>query len=222
MIVQGDPMPCSQVPNDKLRATNQKIKLKVLYAVCTKIRGCVFLGRGKEEKAGTRERCEHTIFIPGDVTSFLFLQQDYHKIIKNPMDMGTIKKRLEHNYYWSASECMQDFNTMFTNCYIYNKVKSPDKHLAGALPRKKTPTIVTVQVLNRAAPLCYRPSLQGFKMPLIATTLLEMHKAVFVLRLSSLTAFKMANVPFNYMLISVWGLCSKFLLLLFSFRNSSR
>lgn len=48
--------------------------------------------------------------------------QDYHKIIKNPMDMGTIKKRLENSYYWSASECMQDFNTMFTNCYIYNKV----------------------------------------------------------------------------------------------------
>ncbi|KAM7093299.1 bromodomain-containing protein 3 isoform 3-T6 [Molossus nigricans] len=48
---------------------------------------------------------------------------DYHKIIKNPMDMGTIKKRLENNYYWSASECMQDFNTMFTNCYIYNKKK---------------------------------------------------------------------------------------------------
>lgn len=48
---------------------------------------------------------------------------DYHKIIKNPMDMGTIKKRLENNYYWSASECMQDFNTMFTNCYIYNKVR---------------------------------------------------------------------------------------------------
>lgn len=38
------------------------------------------------------------------------------------MDMGTIKKRLENAYYWSASECMQDFNTMFTNCYIYNKV----------------------------------------------------------------------------------------------------
>ncbi|XP_007564370.1 bromodomain-containing protein 2a isoform X1 [Poecilia formosa] len=46
---------------------------------------------------------------------------DYHKIIKNPMDMGSIKKRLENNYYRSASECMQDFNTMFTNCYIYNK-----------------------------------------------------------------------------------------------------
>ncbi len=51
-----------------------------------------------------------------------FCVQDYHTIIKNQMDMGTIKKRLENVYYWSASECMQDFNTMFTNCYIYNKV----------------------------------------------------------------------------------------------------
>ncbi|XP_051991619.1 bromodomain-containing protein 2a [Xyrauchen texanus] len=46
---------------------------------------------------------------------------DYFKIIKQPMDLGTIKKRLENNYYSSAGECMQDFNTMFTNCYIYNK-----------------------------------------------------------------------------------------------------
>ncbi|KAF3848839.1 hypothetical protein F7725_015336 [Dissostichus mawsoni] len=46
---------------------------------------------------------------------------DYHKIITSPMDLGTIKKRLENNFYWSASDCMQDFNTMFTNCYIYNK-----------------------------------------------------------------------------------------------------
>ncbi|XP_078537985.1 bromodomain-containing protein 4 isoform X3 [Lissotriton helveticus] len=46
---------------------------------------------------------------------------DYYKIIKTPMDMGTIKKRLENNYYWNAQECIHDFNTMFTNCYIYNK-----------------------------------------------------------------------------------------------------
>lgn len=37
------------------------------------------------------------------------------------MDLGTIKKRLENKYYWSAKECIQDFNTMFTNCYVYNK-----------------------------------------------------------------------------------------------------
>ena len=46
---------------------------------------------------------------------------DYHKIIKQPMDLGTIKKRLENNYYWNSKECIQDFNTMFTNCYVYNK-----------------------------------------------------------------------------------------------------
>ncbi|XP_073830318.1 uncharacterized protein isoform X3 [Musca autumnalis] len=46
---------------------------------------------------------------------------DYHKIIKHPMDLGTVKKRLENNYYWSAKEAIQDFNTMFSNCYVYNK-----------------------------------------------------------------------------------------------------
>ncbi|XP_030673995.1 bromodomain-containing protein 3 isoform X1 [Nomascus leucogenys] len=60
---------------------------------------------------------------------------DYHKIIKNPMDMGTIKKRLENNYYWSASECMQDFNTMFTNCYIYNKPTDDIVLMAQALEK---------------------------------------------------------------------------------------
>lgn len=43
--------------------------------------------------------------------------------------MGTIKKRLENNYYWNAQECIQDFNTMFTNCYIYNKVRCGDRYL---------------------------------------------------------------------------------------------
>ncbi|NXN12440.1 BRDT protein, partial [Indicator maculatus] len=46
---------------------------------------------------------------------------DYYSIIKNPMDLSTIKKRLEHNYYTKAAECIEDFKTMFLNCYIYNK-----------------------------------------------------------------------------------------------------
>ena len=37
------------------------------------------------------------------------------------MDLGTIKKRLETNYYFSSKDCIRDFNTMFTNCYVYNK-----------------------------------------------------------------------------------------------------
>ncbi|NWR05934.1 BRDT protein, partial [Paradoxornis webbianus] len=46
---------------------------------------------------------------------------DYYTIIKKPMDLGTIKKRLEHNYYTRAAECIEDFKTMFWNCYMYNK-----------------------------------------------------------------------------------------------------
>lgn len=46
---------------------------------------------------------------------------DYYTIVKNPMDLNTIKKRLEHKYYMKASECIEDFNTMFSNCYLYNK-----------------------------------------------------------------------------------------------------
>uniref|UniRef100_A0A8C4VY36 Bromodomain testis-specific protein n=1 Tax=Gopherus evgoodei TaxID=1825980 RepID=A0A8C4VY36_9SAUR len=47
---------------------------------------------------------------------------DYYNIIKKPMDLSTIKKRLEHNYYTKATDCIEDFKTMFTNCYVYNKV----------------------------------------------------------------------------------------------------
>ncbi|KAM4740001.1 bromodomain testis-specific protein [Anableps anableps] len=46
---------------------------------------------------------------------------DYYKIITYPMDLSTIKKRLENRYYWEANECIKDFNAMFTNCYMYNK-----------------------------------------------------------------------------------------------------
>uniref|UniRef100_A0A8C9WU79 Bromodomain containing 4 n=2 Tax=Sander lucioperca TaxID=283035 RepID=A0A8C9WU79_SANLU len=60
---------------------------------------------------------------------------DYYKIIKIPMDMGTIKKRLENHYYWNAHECIQDFNTMFTNCYIYNKPGDDIVLMAEALEK---------------------------------------------------------------------------------------
>ena len=29
--------------------------------------------------------------------------------------------KLENNFYFSAKECIKDFNTVFTNCYVYNK-----------------------------------------------------------------------------------------------------
>ncbi|EDV27974.1 uncharacterized protein TRIADDRAFT_20501, partial [Trichoplax adhaerens] len=46
---------------------------------------------------------------------------DYFKIIKKPMDLGTIKRKLEGKMYHSAKECMDDILRTFTNCYTYNK-----------------------------------------------------------------------------------------------------
>jgi hypothetical protein len=45
---------------------------------------------------------------------------DYHKVIKRPMDLTTIEKRLKNVYYYSAEDCMRDIMTMFNNCYTYN------------------------------------------------------------------------------------------------------
>lgn len=42
-------------------------------------------------------------------------------VIKRPMDMGTIKRKLETTAYYSAKECIADFRQMFNNCYTYNK-----------------------------------------------------------------------------------------------------
>lgn len=79
------------------------------------------------------------------------------------MDMGTIKKRLENNYYWSASECMQDFNTMFTNCYIYNKVRRGRwraRHAPVSCP--PAPGDLAGGDLGLAGALCVTPSGLGF------------------------------------------------------------
>ncbi|XP_056271273.1 bromodomain testis-specific protein isoform X3 [Pseudoliparis swirei] len=46
---------------------------------------------------------------------------DYYTIVTTPMDLTTIKKRLQNKYYWQALPCIRDFNTMFTNCYVYNR-----------------------------------------------------------------------------------------------------
>ena len=57
----------------------------------------------------------------GPVDTIKLKLPDYHRIITHPMDLGTIKKRLENFYYYSANECIRDFKNMFQNCYRYNQ-----------------------------------------------------------------------------------------------------
>merc|ERR1711976_1070044 len=49
---------------------------------------------------------------------------DYHEVIKKPMDLGTVKRKVESNDYASAAEFAEDTRLIFTNCYRYNPPES--------------------------------------------------------------------------------------------------
>ena len=49
---------------------------------------------------------------------------DYPTIIKKPMDLGTIKRKLERNQYKSAAYCVADVRRVWNNCMTYNTVGS--------------------------------------------------------------------------------------------------
>ena len=45
---------------------------------------------------------------------------DYHDIIKQPMDFGTVKTKLYANQYLKFQEFIYDVNLVFENCIQYN------------------------------------------------------------------------------------------------------
>ena len=49
---------------------------------------------------------------------------DYHDIIKKPMDLGTVKMKMESHAYQSATDFAEDVRVIFTNCYRYNPPES--------------------------------------------------------------------------------------------------
>lgn len=49
---------------------------------------------------------------------------DYFDVVKNPMDFGTIKKKLNNNAYSSGERLIEDFELVFHNCRIYNPPES--------------------------------------------------------------------------------------------------
>ncbi|XP_006861226.1 PREDICTED: transcription intermediary factor 1-alpha isoform X2 [Chrysochloris asiatica] len=56
---------------------------------------------------------------------------DYYKIIKNPMDLSTIKRRLQEDYslYTKPEDFVADFRLIFQNCAEFNE---PDSEVANA------------------------------------------------------------------------------------------
>ena len=70
-----------------------------------------------------RAMMQHRLSLPfrKPVDAELLNLSDYHDVILEPMDFGTIKSRLEEKHYWSAEECVSDFKLVFNNCYTYNQ-----------------------------------------------------------------------------------------------------
>lgn len=51
---------------------------------------------------------------------------DYLKVIKSPMDLGTVKRKLESKSYTTGSELETEVRLVFSNCYLYN---APDSEV---------------------------------------------------------------------------------------------
>jgi ankyrin repeat protein len=49
---------------------------------------------------------------------------DYFEVITHPMDFGTIKKKLNNNFYGSTDELLKDFELVFSNCKLFNPPES--------------------------------------------------------------------------------------------------
>lgn len=45
---------------------------------------------------------------------------DYPKIVKKPMDLGTVKRKMERGQYETIEECAADIRLIWTNCKTYN------------------------------------------------------------------------------------------------------
>ncbi|KAF9190709.1 hypothetical protein BGZ50_009850 [Haplosporangium sp. Z 11] len=50
---------------------------------------------------------------------------DYPLVVKNPMDLSTVERKLNDVEYDSVDDFVQDINLIFSNCYLYNGREAP-------------------------------------------------------------------------------------------------
>ena len=61
---------------------------------------------------------------------------DYPSIIKNPMDLGTLKKKIKSKEYATLYKCAEDVRLVWSNCMTYNADGSDFFKLADGLKKK--------------------------------------------------------------------------------------
>lgn len=70
-------------------------------------------------------RTRYNLLIYIIIIHLFYKVPDYYKIIKNPMDLSTIKKRLQEDYgmYTKPEDFVADFRLIFQNCAEFNEVR---------------------------------------------------------------------------------------------------
>uniref|UniRef100_A0A7S1TWM5 Bromo domain-containing protein n=1 Tax=Phaeomonas parva TaxID=124430 RepID=A0A7S1TWM5_9STRA len=61
---------------------------------------------------------------------------DYPQIIKHPMDLGTVRQKLNNKEYRTASECAEDIRLVWRNCMTYNQDGSDFYKIAERFSKK--------------------------------------------------------------------------------------
>lgn len=61
---------------------------------------------------------------------------DYPQIVKKPMDLGQIKKKIENNEYPTLHACADDVRLVWDNCKAYNADGSEFYNLAESMSKK--------------------------------------------------------------------------------------
>ena len=46
---------------------------------------------------------------------------DYEEVVKNPMDLGTVRKKFNDGRYIYAEEVLDDIQLIWDNCKLYNR-----------------------------------------------------------------------------------------------------
>lgn len=75
------------------------------------------------------------------------LAPDYYQVVRNPMDLSTMKSKNAKGQYRSLNELRSDFQLMFENCHFYNGDESVYAHAAKVLEKAISQRIERLEAL---------------------------------------------------------------------------
>jgi len=77
---------------------------------------------------------------------------DYHLCVRNPMDLGTVKSRLNDMQYTSNQEVVNDIRLVFSNCYSYNMEDTEEYGCAERLEKFFDSQLKAQGIVDEEAP----------------------------------------------------------------------